>query len=78
MWRNLPDFWAEIKTQNPVTSVAVMFFVRPDFSILESFEQGFLSHRCIVPKRTGTQDICAVADMLQTLIDDVPLFVEMS
>ena len=32
MWRKLPDFRAEKKVQNPVTSVAVMVFSVPIFS----------------------------------------------
>ena len=30
MWRKLPDFQAEKKAQDPVTSVAVMVFFGPD------------------------------------------------
>ena len=36
MWRKLPDFWAEKKAQNPVTSLAVTGFRSPsggDFAL---------------------------------------------
>ena len=51
MWRKLPDFQAEKRAQNPVTSVAVMVFSVPN--IVNSVHT-----RCIVKTGGFTRGVC--------------------
>ena len=41
MWRKLPNFQAEKRAQNPVTSLAVMVFSVPTIEIAEDWLQIF-------------------------------------